>query len=138
MILKKSDFVIHSPQSEDKKDKDESSEEEELDSENEELKNSAEDQIEDIICCTNSIPMNLGTTKNGQENVVLKIKHKENKAYWLLYNLEEGKEVTGLTGSRESDICFDSEGEFILTDPQMGLINLKTKEVLHEYHIDLE
>ena len=46
----------------------------------------------------------------SKEKVVLKIKHKKDKVYLLQYKLDEDQEVTGLTGSKESEVFFDSKG----------------------------
>ena len=49
--------------------------------------------------------------------------------------LELDQEVTWITGSVKTEVFFNSDGDFMVADPERGIINLETKEVLHEYHI---
>ena len=53
----------------------------------------------------------------------------------MQYVLELDQEVTWLTGSVKTEVFFNSDGDFMVADPERGIINLETKEVLHEYHI---
>ena len=39
-------------------------------------------------------------------------------------------------GTKETEVFFNSNGKFMLAEPEMGLVNLETKEVLHEFHIN--
>ena len=40
-----------------------------------------------------------------------------------------------MTGSVDTEVFFNSNGDFMVADPEKGIVNLETKEVLHEYHI---
>ena len=55
--------------------------------------------------------------------------------YLLQYVLDKSQEVTWLTGSKDIEVFYNSNQDFMAADPEMGVINLQTKEVLHEYHI---
>ena len=70
------------------------------------------------------------------EEVVIKVRHREDQVYLLQYVLDKDQEVTWLTGSKNSEVFFNSKGQFMVADPEIGLINLETKEVLHEYHLN--
>ena len=69
------------------------------------------------------------------EQVVLKIRHAENEVYLLQYILDTEEEVTWLSGSKDTEVFYNDQYDFMVADPDMGIVNLETKEVLHEYHI---
>ena len=69
------------------------------------------------------------------EQVAIKIRHKETQVYLIQYILDKDEEVTWLTGSKEMEVFYNSSSDFMVADPEMGIVNLETKEVLHEYHI---
>ena len=64
------------------------------------------------------------------------MRHGEDQVYLLQYVLDGDQEVTWLSGSKATEVFFNSNGQFMVADPEIGLINLETKEVLHEYHIN--
>ena len=43
--------------------------------------------------------------------------------------------MTWITGSKDIEVFYKDNMDFMAADPEMGVINLQTKEVLHEYHI---
>ena len=40
-----------------------------------------------------------------------------------------------MTGSVNTEVFYNSNGDFMVADPEQGIINLETKEVLHEYRL---
>ena len=49
--------------------------------------------------------------------------------------LDKDEEKTWLSCSKDTEVFYNTGGDFMIADPQMGIVNLETKEVLHEYHI---
>lgn len=68
------------------------------------------------------------------EVVVIKVRHGENQVYLLQYRLDTDQEDTWLTASKDTEVFFDSQDNYMVADPTLGIINLATKEVLLEYH----
>lgn len=44
--------------------------------------------------------------------------------------------MTWLECSKESQVFYSDDESYMIADPEIGVINLETKEVLHEYHIN--
>lgn len=63
------------------------------------------------------------------------MRHKEDQVFLLQYILDVDEEVTWISASDDAQIFYNSNFDFMLADPQMGIVNLETKEVLHEYHV---
>ena len=53
--------------------------------------------------------------------------------YVVQYLLDIDYEVTWMACSTESEIFYNSQNEFMIADPKVGLINIETKDVLFEY-----
>ena len=66
---------------------------------------------------------------------MIKLRHAEKEVFLLLYKLDDETEVTSLSCSKKSVIFFNSEHEFMVADPEVGIINIGNKEVMHEYHL---
>ena len=66
---------------------------------------------------------------------MISICHKASKLV-LRYNLDKDTEINSISCSKDSKIFFNSSSEFMVADPEIGIINLETKDVLHEYHLD--
>ena len=54
----------------------------------------------------------------------------------MQYVLDQDEEITSLSCSKDSKVFFNSLNEYMVADPQIGIINIETKEVLHEYHLE--
>lgn len=67
--------------------------------------------------------------------IVIKIRHKGNMIYLMQYSLDLEEEVNYTSASQDAEVFFDSNNEYNMADPVAGIVNLQTKEVLHEYHI---
>ena len=93
--------------------------------------------IEEIHCCgktKSESDEDDGKYQTG-EHVVIKVRSKENRVYMVQYCLDTDEEVTWLSGPAESDIFHNTKNEFIVANNELGLINLTTKEMLLEYHV---
>ena len=113
-MLKKSTFEINAVESfKDKKaSKFMKKKIEEENEEVEEVMKSAEDYIEDIIC-RNKLSLVFYPEFDHslyEEEVVIKIRHQEDKVYLLQYILQSDQEVTWLSGSKETEAFFNSKG----------------------------
>ena len=40
-----------------------------------------------------------------------------------------------MSSSKDVKVFYNSNCDFLVADPDKGIVNLQTKEVLHEYHI---
>lgn len=54
--------------------------------------------------------------------------------YLLQYSLDLEEEVNYTSASQDAEVFFDSNNQYNIADPVAGIVNLQTKEVLHEYH----
>ena len=69
-------------------------------------------------------------------NVVIKVRHMRDKIFLIQYVLSTEKEVTWLSASRDTEVFLDGHKNFMAADPEVGIIDLRTKEVMYEYHIE--
>lgn len=86
--------------------------------------------------------------KGKRNNVVIMIRSNNQKLVFIEYDLEgrddqdadsETVEGIGLSmreASKNSKAFFNSQGNVMIADPDVGIIDLKTGEVLFEYHIN--
>lgn len=68
-------------------------------------------------------------------SIQIKIVTSSHSAHILSYNLDLDREVTWLTASEESRLCFSATDECLVFDPNFGLIELHRKRMLLEYHL---
>lgn len=73
--------------------------------------------------------------ENNKEVVVIKVRSRDKQVLFMQYILDTNKELNWLKASKDAEVFFDDQTNFNVVDPDMGVINLKTKEVLLEYHV---
>ena len=76
----------------------------------------------------------MGENETAKNEILIKISHKASRVYLLLFNLEKNKEITWLDCSQTTQVFFNQDNEFMVVDPEIGIVNVRTHEVLHEYH----
>ena len=67
---------------------------------------------------------------------MIKVRHSENQVTLLHYVLDHDEEITSLSCSKDTKVFFNSLNEYMVADPEIGIINLESKECHHEYHLE--
>lgn len=83
--------------------------------------------IEDIIA--------RNMADDEEKFVVIKIRQTNRKHFLMYYDLENNIEKSSLTVSENSQIFYTSKNQVMVCDPELGIMDICTKEILHEYQI---
>jgi len=66
---------------------------------------------------------------------LIKVSCGDNEVFLVLYEIDKDTEITSLSCSKQSEVFFNSDQDFMVADFEVGIINIESKEVLHEYHL---